>query len=166
MPVGWFVARYKRRPTTPEDPTLARYCAVDDYTRIVRGDGGSWAEAECLGDRAVVKVRASSATLALISADPAIGRFPVHRLHDPLSSAPAAQLAAINIELVAMGYPRAEIDAAFPDGLQGATLRDLIRFILRRRQLPTGHHPVTGEIVFGPVHVACRPLEHVDAAVD
>jgi hypothetical protein len=81
VPTAWYFAPYKRRAGALY-PT--RYCSIDDYTTLVSADGGAWSEAECLGNSAVVKVRASQATLDTIAADPNILRVPLALLDSTL----------------------------------------------------------------------------------
>ena len=63
MALAWFICPYKRGP----GPDVIRYPAMDDFTSLIRGDGGDWAETEILGNAALVKVRASSGTLTTIN---------------------------------------------------------------------------------------------------
>lgn len=112
-----------------------RYCAMDDFTPTVRADGGDWAETEVLGGVAVVKVRASDATLTAINAEPGFLRVPKSRLDDSLADLSPAVKSAIVSKLRDMGYPLAELQAAFPNDLGTYTLGDVLRFAARRRLL-------------------------------
>lgn len=73
MATAFFIAPYKRDLSFPGP---ARYCAMDDFTPLIRTDGGDWAEAEIVGNRAIVKVRASDATLNTIASEPTFARLP------------------------------------------------------------------------------------------
>ena len=64
MALGWFVCPYVRR--NPGETPAERYYIVDDLTATICADGGDWDETEILGDVALVKVRASVATLTLV----------------------------------------------------------------------------------------------------
>lgn len=161
MATGWFLAPYKRRDL---DGQIGRYCSMDDYTPLVTTDGGGWAEAECLGNAAVVKVRASAATLTTIAADPGITRIPVALLDDPLSTLTPAQRTALQTRVLALGYTLAELQAQFPGGLTGTTLRQLLRFVLSRRLQSRYDQPTDTIILDGPVQPTLT-VEHVDAAV-
>lgn len=91
MPIGWFIAPYKRRT----DPVrVRRYCAMDDFTDQV----AAWSEVEVLGQHAIVKVSESSAVLSSIAGTAGFQRIPVARLDDPLSSLSVAQRNAIRID--------------------------------------------------------------------
>lgn len=135
MAAGWFVCRYIRPLIGPyaNDPR-GRACAMDRYTALIRADGGDWRETEVLGNRTIVKVRASAATLTTIAADPDIIRIPVALLDDPLSSLSAGQRTALRNELQDMGYTLGEIHAALGSDLSTITLGQLLRFAATRRR--------------------------------
>jgi len=59
---------------------------MDDHTATILTDGGDWSETEVLGDVAIVKVRASDATLTTVNASPGFLQIPVARLSDSLAS--------------------------------------------------------------------------------
>jgi hypothetical protein len=160
MAVAWFIAPYKRRLTS-SDPT--RYCAMDDFTQRIRADGGNWSETEILGDRAIVKVRASIATLTLIAATPTFRRIPLGVLDDPLSSLTLAQRNAIRNEITDAGYSVAELNAVIPN-LAAVTLRQVLRFMASRRLKPR-YDKVTDTIVIDGILQPCRTIESVDGAV-
>lgn len=160
MPIGWFIVPYKRR----SDPNkVIRYCAMDDLSAQIASDGGKWAETEVLGDCAVVKVDASSATLTTISGTSGFQRIPLQRLDDPLSSLTNAQRTAIRNRILAMGYTSAEINAAIPN-LANVTLGQVLRFIATRRLKPR-YDAGTDSIILDGDAQQVRPIESVDAAV-
>lgn len=131
MPIGWFIAPYKRDLS---EPTPTRYCAMDDATSLIRADGGDWHESEFLGNRAIVKVRASAATLSAIATAPGIKRLPKNRFDDPLSDLSNAQKRAIRDELLDAGYTFQEFQARFGNDIGNFTLGDIIRFAVTRRR--------------------------------
>jgi len=61
MPIAWFLCPYKIDPGPRRD---SRFCAMDDFTSVVRAGGGDWSEVEIDGNQAVARVRASAQTLA------------------------------------------------------------------------------------------------------
>lgn len=61
LPRGWFRVGYKTDESRPFKP---RYCAMQDHAETIAADGGAWSEAEIAGGEALVKVRASWATLS------------------------------------------------------------------------------------------------------
>ena len=167
MPVGWFLAPYKRRDRgTPGQPGFIarRYCAMDDFTAQVFGEGGFWSETEVLGDHAIVKVRASSSTLQMIAQTAGFRRFPKDRLDDPLSSLTNTQKTALRNLIESLGYPRAEWQQDLGTDLGAITLRQVLQFIRKRRRDPRWDD-ATSTIVFDGQVCECTPLETVDAAV-
>lgn len=135
MALAWFICGYKRR--NPGQTPPQRYCAMDDFTTQIFADGGDWDETEILGDCALVKVRASAATLTTINAAPGFVRIPNHvELTDTLGDLTAQQRTAILNKLLALGYTQAEIDAALPADWQSVTLEQVLRFAARRRLKP------------------------------
>lgn len=60
---GWFCVPYSPHPRRAR----ARYVAIDDQTPEIFGCGGAWSESEIAGDRAVVRVRSTSAMLSNLS---------------------------------------------------------------------------------------------------
>lgn len=161
MPIGWYIAQYKRRDL---DAQIGRYCSVDDYTALVVADGGKWSEAECLGNHAVVKVRASAATLTTIAADPVIMRIPLTLLNDPASTLTLAQRNAIQAKLNALGYTNQELTNGFPGWPVGYTLGDILRFALQRRLRPRYDSATDSIVLDGPTDPTL-PVQTLDAAV-
>lgn len=152
MPVAWFVAPYERRDQVlgVEKVRRGRYNVMDDYTQLIAADEGAWKEIEMLGQRAVVKVRASANTLQTINADPRIRGIQSNRLDDPLSTLSAAERAGLRQIALDAGYNSGEWGAAFPV-LGDATLRQVLKFFVSRRR-KVRYDPDTDQIVDdGPV---------------
>lgn len=163
MALAWFIVPYKRR--NPGKVPPERYCAMDDFTEQIRADGGDWSETEILGDAAIVKTRASAATLATIAATAGFDRFPNHvNLNDTLGDLTAGQRNAILNRALALGYSQAEIDAALPPNWQNVTLRQVLRFLAGRRLRPRYDQPTDTIVVDGPEQPV-RPVEDVDGQV-
>lgn len=162
MTIAWFLCPYKRGNPTPWG--ASRYCAMNDFTAQIRADGGSWSEAECLGDHAVVKVNASDATLTTINAATGFIRIPVSRLSDPLSSLTVAQRNAITTKLQNLGYTLQEIRDALGNDIRQRTLLELLRFVLSRRRRPR-YDAGTDSIILDGDILTCKPIELVDAEV-
>ena len=163
MAIGWFITRYRQKPGGPFGRPI-RYCAMDDFTSQISADGGAWAESEVLGGYAVVKVRASEATLSDIAKDDDFRRVPVDRLDDPLSSLNTNQKNVLKNIILAMGYTEAEIAAALSNDLRDRTLGQVLRFIAQRRLKPRWDN-VQGQIVLDGVLQDCRPIADVDAEI-
>lgn len=160
--MAWFLCPYKRM--NPLAAKAARYCAMQDFNAQIKADGGTWAEVEVLGDKAVVKVVASAATLTAINAATGFTRFPKDILSAPLSDLTVNQQLALRDQIEGLGYPRAEWQAALGTDLTLITLRDVLQFVRRRRQKPRYDQATDTIICDGPVQ-PCRALELADAAV-
>lgn len=160
MAIGWFICGYARDVSAPS-PT--RYCAMDTFTTMIRADGGDWREAEYLGNRAIVKVRASAGTLTTIAGTTGFRRIPLTLLDDPLSSLTAGQRSAIRNEILDAGYTNAEINAALPD-LSTVTLRQVLQFITSRRLKPR-YDSGTDTIICDGIVQPCTQPETIDGVI-
>lgn len=141
-----------------------RVCAMDRFTTLIQADGGKWSESECLGNHAIVKVSALPTTLTLLAAEPGFQRIPKDALDDSLSSLSNAQKTAITNKLESLGYPTAEIRADLGNNIGTKTLRDVLRFALKRRLKPR-YDPIGDTVILdGPVQV-CKTIEAVNAEV-
>lgn len=162
MPIAWFLTNYKRTETSRGRP--GRYCAMDDFSAVIANDNGRWAESEVLGGYAIVKVRATAATLTAIAGTDGFFRVPIAVLDDTLAALTAAQRTAIRTRVEAMGYTAEEITAAFPN-LRNATLRQVLNFIVGRRRKP--RYDAVGDIIVLDGEItSCRSVESVDAEVE
>ncbi len=160
MALSWFLCPYKRRVNSHK---LVRYCAMDDFTELIAADAGAWSEIEVLGDRAIVKVRATPATLATIAGTATFRRIPLTLMDDPLSSLTAGQRTAVRNELLDAGYSLAEVTAAFPDIAQ-ATLGQVLRFLCTRRLKPR-YDANTDTIIFDGDVQACGNVDQLNRQV-
>ena len=160
MAIAWFICPYKRKQGAAR-PT--RYCAMDDFTAQIFGEGGKWSETEILGNRAIVKVRASDALLNTIAAAPTFRRIPLAALDNSLSSLTVGQRTAIRNELLDAGYTLDEVNTRFPD-LAVVTLRQVLRFMASRRLKPRYDQPTDSIVCDGAVQ-NCRAVESVDGDV-
>lgn len=160
MPIAFYIAPYKRR----EGQRAARYCAMDDFTDQIAASGGAWAESEVLGDRAVVKVRASAAVLSAINAAPGMVRIPKAALQGTLADLTAGQKTALRNLLTDMGYSLAEIQTRFGSDLSAFTLGDVLRFAASRRRKPRYDAQADTIVLDGEV-MPCRTIDDVDAEV-
>lgn len=163
MTIAWFIAPYKQRAGKPAN---FRYCSMDDFTPQIVSDGGDWAESEVLGNVALVKARASDATLTLINSGTGVLRIPGHfALTDTLSDLTNTQQTAIVDRLKSMGYSLTEIRTVMPVGGWGSiTLGQVLRFAATRRLLPR-FDVVLQQIILDGAIVAPEPIENVDAKV-
>lgn len=159
MAIGFYIVPYKRRAGARK-PT--RYCAIDDYTPNILASGGLWAEAEILGDRAIVKVRASAAILQTLNG--VFKRLPKDSLDTSLADLSSGQKTALRNELQDQGYSLAEIQARFGNDLGQFTLRDVLRFMATRRRKPRYDAELDAIILDGDEQ-ACRPVEDIDSEI-
>ncbi len=160
MALAWFLAPYKTHPTRLN----TRYVSVDDLTPVIHGEGGGWTETEVLGQHAIVKVRATPATLALVAALPGVTRFPVDRLDDPLSSLSGGQKSALRNLVTSLGYSLSDFRDRFPGDLGDYTLRDVVGFAASRRRKPRWDEATQTIIDDGPDQPV-RPVAEVDAEI-
>jgi hypothetical protein len=154
MPLAWFVCPYKRR--NPGAVPAARYCAIDDFTAQILADGGTWDETEILGDAALVKVRASDATLALIGGIAGVFAIPARffRLEDSFADLTNGERNQISSAILSLGYLQAELDAAMGTTLaqwRAKTLDDLLTLATTRRLQPRYDQPTDTIVCDGPV---------------
>lgn len=157
------IRRDRVRAGLPNIP--GRVCALDDYLDQIFADGGSYRYEECLGGRAVAKVRASAATITTIVADARVDRIPVRLLDDPVNTMTATQQQTLQTKLLALGYTAAELNARFPLGFAGPyTLREVLQFALGRRFQPR-YDAATDAIVLDGKQETPQPPQAVDVAV-
>jgi hypothetical protein len=94
---------------------------------------------------------------------PGFRRIPLARLDDPVSSLSSAQRTAIRNEITDAGYTLAELNAVIPD-LSLVTLRDVLRFMCRRRLKPRYDLATDTIVLDGPVQ-RVKPIENVDREI-
>jgi hypothetical protein len=134
MPVGWFIAPYDvydrgdGRPVRRNAPGLR-------FQAQITADGGTWRDFDLPKGNALVKVRASAATLQAIAAEADITRLPKDLLDSPLADLTVQQRNAIQTKLNELGYSNAEITAALGADLRQRTLREVLRLAARRMTL-------------------------------
>lgn len=143
---------------------IVRYCAMDDFTALIRADGGKWSETEILGNVAIVKVDALSPTLELIALTDGFYRLPRANLNDLLNTVSDAEIAKINSQLLTMGYTSAEITTALGSNIKTKTLGDVLRFAATRRLKPRYDSTTDTIILDGPIQ-ACKSVDIVNSEV-
>lgn len=131
MPVAWYIAPYSTRQRRGRP---VRYVDIDQFTGQFRAAGGGWSETEILGDRAIVKVRGPLDLLGTIEAE--YYRLPADSPPDSLALLTNGQVLALDDQLLAAGYGRAEITGILGTDLRARTLGDALAFLARRRQKP------------------------------
>lgn len=166
MPIAWYAVPYKRRDLNSGP---GRYCAMDDFTVQILADGGDWTESEGLGDNAIVKVRASNATLTLIDAAPGFVASPKRwsSLQNFLTDMTAGERNTFQNKFLSLGYTQAEINAAMGSTLalwQSHTLKHLLSLFVSRRNKPR-YDAGTDTIILDGPNQPTRSIENVDATV-
>lgn len=161
--IGWFICPYKQMAGGPFGRPI-RYCAMNDYSELIFSEGGNWSESEVLGGYAVVKVRASSATLIEINKATGFVRIPLTRLDDPISSLTAIQRTVLRNRLKDMGYSDAEIIGGLGDNIGDKTLGEVLRFAAQRRLKPRWDEG-NQQIALDGEFQSCRPIYEVDEVV-
>jgi len=154
MALGWFVCPYVRRNPGVTPPE--RYCSIDDLTAIIRADGGDWDETEILGDVALVKVRASAATLTLVGNLAGVFTIPSKwiEMQDDLTSMTAGERNQLQSAVLSLGYTQGELDAAMGNTLalwRTHTLGDLLVMASARRLKPRYDSGTDSIVVDGAV---------------
>lgn len=158
--IGWYICPYKRVLNTPQH---IRYCAMDDYTKqIIYQDKGNWSETEVLGNRAIVKVKASASTLAIL--DGVFKRIPKNALNLSLSDLTTTQKNFLKNEALDMGYSLKEINVRLPNPIGTYTLRDVLGFFATRRLKPR-YDVINDTIVCDGIEQPVREIGDVDNAV-
>ncbi len=166
MPTAWFIVEYVRVRggldyPAPEMPT--RNVGVDEWSEQIWADGGDWDEIEVGGNRALVKMGASAATLDAIEAEGHY-RFPVRKNSDSLSVLSKQQIGQMTRELRRMGFTNQEIDTALPD-LSTFVFVDYLDFARQRRFKPF-YDETTDEVRFDLSNPQpTKLLEQVDAKI-
>lgn len=163
MPNAWFLDTYIG--ITPTNGLLwQRAPSVRQFLPQVSADGGKMAWVEVLGNRCLVLVRASAATLAAISAS--VQRFPVDMLTDSLSTLTAGQRQVLVTQVTDMGYSLEEINAHVDStNLQNHTLRDVLAVMCIRRSTPR-YLSGSDELVFdGPPRPTAKTFADLEREV-
>jgi hypothetical protein len=162
MAIGWFLVPYVRDVNRPAGMGPARYCSIADQQALIDADGGKWAESEVLGNVALVKVRASNATLTTL--DNLYFRLPNISLDTLLSGLTTTQRNQLRAKVEELGYTQEEIQSALGTNLGQRSLRQVLKFVTGKRR-KVRFDQLQNDFVFdGPI-VTPRPLEEVDAEV-
>ena len=130
LKTAWYIAPYNVR--LHHGKFRIRYLAIKEYTDQIKAEGGTWAETEVLGGKAIVKVKAEETTLTTLN--DVFRRIPKDKLDDSLSDLSTAAKTAIKNEILDMGYTLSEIQNRFGSDLGSYTLRDVLKFMATRRR--------------------------------
>jgi hypothetical protein len=135
---------------------------MEDFSATINSDGGAWSETEVLGNRAIVKVKASAQTLQTLDAE--FKRLPKTLLTDSLSDLSLGVKTAIKNELLDMGYTLTEIVNALGADIGQKTFADLLRFIATRRLKPRYDSQSDTIVCDGDVQT-CKSVDIVNGEV-
>lgn len=160
---AWFLVPYGTKELFPG--RQVRTLAIDDYTPAIKAAGGDWAEAEVLGNKAIVKVRATATDLTAIANDLRMDLvlLPVSALSDSLGTCTASQRTAMRTMLIGLGYSAAEVDTTMGADWTVKSLADVCRVALTRRLSP--RKDANGNIVMDGAPRSCKSIESVNARV-
>jgi hypothetical protein len=150
MDTGWFITTYLSDVNAK--PIPRRWCAMDNYTPQIFGEDGSWEEIEVGANFAIVKVKASTATLTAIAQDPLFTKIPGKFLTDSLTSLTQQQKNKVMNLLNQMGYSNQEIQNGLGGNITANTIGDILRFCATRR-VPPRFDAAVKKIVFDLPHV-------------
>lgn len=156
--MAWFICSYKVDP----NDAASRYCAMDDFTVLIRSSGGAWSETEVLGNKAIVKVRAPAALLTTIAGTVGFYRLPTDNLNATVGSLTNAQRTALRNQILTMGYTQAEMDAL--GQFNTRTIAQVFSLAASRRLKPR-FDPDTRSIVLDGPPQPCLPISVVDLVV-
>lgn len=159
MAIAWYIVPYEIKEQHGEK---YRRVAICNYSKQIRDSGGAWTETEILGDRAIVKVRASDAILSALNTK--YKRLPKDRLDDSLSNLPENVKMALKNEILDMGYSIDEIRERFGNDLGQYTLRDVLKFMTKRRLKPR-YDSETDTIFVDGIVQKCRSIESVNSEI-
>lgn len=159
--ISWWVGPYDRKDR-PNQP--GRVCSADRYTPQVHAEGGEWREVEILGNRCIFKLRSSAAVIAIYAADNDFRRLPKNSLDTLLSDLTNPQKTALRNFVLGLGYTSKEINQALPNNLGTYTLRDVVRFIIKRRHNII-YNPATNTIEEGVEDLPGYNAEDMEFAV-
>ncbi len=131
MAIAWYIVPYVRDRRIGS-PQPCRCCELCFDNKQIWDAGGKWTCVEVLGNRAIVKINAPDAILTMV--DSKYKRLPKDRLDDSLSDLPSGVKTALKNEILNMGYTLADVQAKFGDNLRQNTLKDVLKFMVKRKR--------------------------------
>lgn len=134
MPVGWYIVPFRKDEAYAGPLLASQDLAIIDHEAAIIASGGAFAWVRILGQRAIVKVRASTAVLQTLNG--VYKRLPKNSFNDSLADLSGPVKAALRDEALDQGYTLAEIQARFGNDLGQYTLAEVLRFMATRRRKP------------------------------
>ena len=153
--VAYFLAPYKKVPNKPR----YRYCAMDDFTKEIIADGGSWDETEVLGNQAIVKVKASTTTLSNITNAEGFYRFPLVESGSKLKTIDTETKNVLKDKLTSAGYTAGSVLSSVD--FSTATFRDYLGFMASKRKEPRWDDDLQDFVMDGK-EMKCKSIDAVD----
>ncbi len=172
MPIGFYIVPYSfATKLDKKGNVIFAYRRVDlcKYQEQFETYGVVWHEVEILGNRAIVKIKASQDILE--SLDIEYKRLPKDKLNASLADLSQAAKDKIKNELIDMGYSLGEIKARFGNDVEFAnyTLKDVLKFMAQRRKKPRNITDSNGVIidiaVDGDERPCAKTIEILDSQV-
>ncbi len=153
-------------PYKEDVDNINREVAINDYNDLINADGGSWSEAEVLGNRAIVKVNATQATIdTIVAAEPTYFKLPTSNLNESVSDLTNAQRNAIKNKILDQGYTLAEINSKLTfSAFSSTTIWDVLNFMATRRIKSRFDHDLQQFVFDGPVQV-CKSIDKLNSEV-
>lgn len=166
MAIGWFIIPYQ--VVFEDNNFVYRRVQICEDTAANPTIPIKWKGCEILGNRSIVKVKASDGVLDALTAK--YQRLPKNILTASLSDLTAAAKTKIKDELLDMGYSFVEIKEKFGDNinLENYTLKDVLVFMARRCRKP--RNVMNGNIIVdivtdGEVRPCPKTVEFLDTEV-
>lgn len=168
MAIAWFICGYTVMESKPGIHSV-RFCSMRAFDTQIWADGGAWAESEVVNNSAVVKVRASVATITAIGNTQGFYLIPldITDINALMTALTQPQYNAIRNELLSLTYLDSEINAALGSTRaqwQVKTFKQLLDFAATRRFKPR-YDAATDSFIFdGPIVIPLS-IASVDAKV-
>jgi len=160
--IGWYIVPYERDRRLGS-PQPARHCALCKYNKQIWDAGGKWTCVEVLGNRAIVKMKAPVAIHELVAG--LYKKLPKDRLDGSLSDLPAAAKTALKNEILDMGYTPEEVLTKFGNDLGQYPLRDVLKFMAKRKRAPRYVTPSDDFVCDGDIEELTGSIEYIDNKV-
>lgn len=164
MPVGWYIVPLRKDEAYTGPLLASQDLAIVDHEAAIIASGGAFAWVRILGQRAIVKVRASAGVLTTLNG--VYKRFPKNAFNDSLADLSNAVKIGLRDEALDQGYTMQEITDRFGTDLGQYTLAQVMRFMASRKRM-TRYDSGTGAIVEDGDIVIIEPdaIDKLEAAV-
>lgn len=159
MPVAFYIVPIIRINPPQNGLNAHREIALNiDFPEL----SGQWDGLETLGNKAIVKINATTSDLLQLNA--VYDRILLNQLDEPISSLSATNRTRLRTIISEMGYTLEEFNEKFPNGIANYTLKDVLKFMLTRRIKPRWDE-TTDEIIYDGVSVPCGNIDDLDRRI-